>query len=184
MSPWPFGLLTTRICHMPSLHLQTLKNIPTSHQWNLLIFRFSSELHQPAFEMKAKTRWKTSHDSSSIKQSAMTKCHLPSACAVCCHLEEKPLAPKGWSHVFFLLRNCDLTLCVIHDLHYCCDWMPCTGCPWFPLRRWGLEDVPIPGVFRLQLRSDIVRNDLVTDDPFMEQGHPEGHQFDPHTWHH
>lgn len=55
--PVSFGLLTPHICHVPSLHLQTLKNTPASPPRNLLIFRFSSELHQPTFEMKAKAKW-------------------------------------------------------------------------------------------------------------------------------
>lgn len=78
----------------------------------------------------------------------MTKCHLPPALSVCCHLKDKPLTSKGCSHGFFLLRNCDLTLCVSNGLHYCCDWVLCTGCPWFPLQSWDLKDVPIPGIFQ------------------------------------
>lgn len=121
-------------------------------------------------------RWKTSHDSKSIKQSAMTKCHLPSAHSVCCHLKDRPLASKGWSRVFSLLRNCDLTLCVINDLPYCFDWMLRTGCPRSPLQCW--RTFPFLAFFShfcaacklLQWHSNIVRNDSVTDDLAMEQG--------------
>lgn len=56
ISPLSLGLLTMHICHVPSLHLQTLKNISASRKQNSLIFRFSSELHQAAFEMEAKAK--------------------------------------------------------------------------------------------------------------------------------
>lgn len=68
-------------------------------------------------------RWKMSDDSKSMKWSTMTKCHLPWTHSVFCHSKDKSLTSEWWSQVFFLLRNRDLTLCVINDLCYYFDWM-------------------------------------------------------------
>lgn len=43
--------------------------------------------------------------------------------SVFCRLKDESLVFETWSHVFFLLRNHDLSLCLINDLHYCFDWM-------------------------------------------------------------
>lgn len=124
-------------------------------------------------------RWKMSDDSKSIKWSTMTKCHLPWTHSVFCHSKDKSLASEWWSRVFFLLRNRDLTLCVINDLRYYFDWMSVCYIPNvtdFSSNAADLKSVPahfseVCAAWKLpQWHATAVGNDSVTHDAPVEQG--------------
>lgn len=168
ISPLPFGLLTEHICHVPSLHLQTLKNISSSQQWNLLIFRFSSELHQAAFEMKNEP-WFKKHEAISHDKVS------PAPSALCL------LSLEGQAPHFQRLQPWIFPVEELWPHSVCKQWL--TLLLWLSAMHWMSLISPselrsegrshswhFSAIFVLQLCSNIVRNDSVTDDPAMEQG--------------